>query len=71
MKFTVTQYLRSLLLVLAGAALTSCDASRTNSESSADDGQHSFAGETITVVIGSMHLPVARPSVDYLPNISK
>ena len=52
MKSTVTHLLRSLLLVLAGAALTSCDASRTSSESSADDGQHSFAGETITVVIG-------------------
>ena len=52
MKFTVTHLLRSLLLVLAGAALTSCDASRSNSDSAADDGQHSFAGETITVVIG-------------------
>jgi tripartite-type tricarboxylate transporter receptor subunit TctC len=52
MKSTVTHLLRSLLLVLAGAVLTSCDASRTDNENAADDGQHSFAGETITVVIG-------------------
>lgn len=52
MKFTVTHLLRSLLLVLAGAGLSSCDAGRTSNESALDDGQHSFAGETITVVIG-------------------
>lgn len=43
---------RYLLLVLACIILMSCDADRTDNGSSPVDDQHSFAGETITVVIG-------------------
>ncbi len=43
---------RIILVVMLGIFLVSCDAGHTNRDSSAADGQHSFAGETITVVIG-------------------
>ncbi|MDH3433966.1 MAG: hypothetical protein OEM60_08915, partial [Gammaproteobacteria bacterium] len=44
--------LRFLLLVLSCIILMSCDADRANNDNPAIAGQHSFAGETITVVIG-------------------
>ena len=40
------------LALLVSALLVSCDAGERGSDSSSGDGQHSFAGETITVVIG-------------------
>ena len=49
-KCTLTRYLRNFLAVLACTALASCGAG--NSDNPAVDGEHSFAGETITVVIG-------------------
>ena len=52
LNYMAIKFFRSLLLVLACAVLTSCDASRTDNESGAVEGQHSFAGETVTVVIG-------------------
>ena len=52
MNCTVKHYFRLLLVLLAGVVLMSCDAGPTDDDGSAVDGQHSFAGETITVVIG-------------------
>jgi tripartite-type tricarboxylate transporter receptor subunit TctC len=52
MNCTITHYFRFLPLVLTCAILASCDADHTDINSSAVDGKHSFAGETITVVIG-------------------
>lgn len=43
--------LRALLLVFAGFSLAACSSGQ-GSAGSADGGEHSFAGETITVVIG-------------------
>jgi tripartite-type tricarboxylate transporter receptor subunit TctC len=52
MNCTITHYFRILPLVLTCVILASCDADHTDNNSSAVDGKHSFAGETITVVIG-------------------
>ena len=52
MNRTIIQTYRILLVLMAGAVLMSCDADQTDDDSSPADGQHSFAGETITVVIG-------------------
>ena len=52
MNGTLTHYFRILPIVLASAVLLSCDAGNSDNDGSAVDGQHSFAGETITVVIG-------------------
>jgi len=41
-----------LLALLLSVLLVSCDAGEGGSDSAVDDGPHSFAGETITVVIG-------------------
>jgi tripartite-type tricarboxylate transporter receptor subunit TctC len=41
-----------LLALMASVLLVSCDAGESGSTSTSGDGQHSFAGETITVVIG-------------------
>ena len=41
-----------LLALMVSVLLVSCDAGESGSDSSSGDGQHSFAGETITVVIG-------------------
>jgi hypothetical protein len=49
-KRKLTCYLRNILAVLTCTVLASCGAG--NSGSPAVDGEHSFAGETITVVIG-------------------
>lgn len=48
---TIKHYFRIVPVLLAGAVLMSCDARQTDGNSTAG-GQHSFAGETITVVIG-------------------
>ena len=40
------------LYLLAGLALAACSSDETNGLSTADTGEHSYAGETITVVIG-------------------
>jgi len=52
MKHVITRYLRILPAVLASAMIVSCSADNTGNGSSTVEGQHSFAGETITVVIG-------------------
>jgi len=52
MKRVFTPFFRILSAVLASAMLVSCSADNTDNDSSAVDSQHSFAGETITVVIG-------------------
>ena len=52
MNRTFRHFFRSLSVLLAGVVLTSCDAGQSGGDSSVADGQHSFAGETITVVIG-------------------
>ena len=52
MKRVFTPFFRILSTVLASALLVSCSADNTDNDSSAVDSQHSFAGETITVVIG-------------------
>ena len=52
MKRVFTRFFRILSTVLATAMLVSCSADNTDNDSSAVDGQHSFSGETITVVIG-------------------
>ncbi|NNC64801.1 MAG: hypothetical protein HKN84_08460 [Gammaproteobacteria bacterium] len=46
------QRLRALLVVFAGILIAACGSGQTGSSSAAADGEHSFAGETITVVIG-------------------
>ena len=48
----ITRYFRILPVLFASVMLMSCGAGQTGNDSSVDDGQHSFAGETITVVIG-------------------
>ena len=52
MNRAINHSFRILLVLLAGVVLMSCDANQTDDDSSPVDGQHSFAGETITVVIG-------------------
>ena len=52
MNCTITHYFRILPLVLTCVILASCDADHADNNSSAVDGKHSYAGETITVVIG-------------------
>ena len=53
MNCTIRQFPRVLLALMASAILISCsDATQTNQDNAAADEQHSFAGETITVVIG-------------------
>ena len=52
MKRAIPQYFRILPVLLAGVILMSCNADNNGDGSSAVDSQHSFAGETITVVIG-------------------
>ena len=49
---TIADFFRILLVVFACAILVSCDAGPTGEGGAAVEGQHSFAGETITVVIG-------------------
>ena len=49
---TIADYLRTLPVLLACISLMSCDAGPAGEGSNAVEGQHSFAGETITVVIG-------------------
>ena len=45
-------YFRILPIVLACIFLASCSSGQTGSDGAADAGEHSFAGDTITVVIG-------------------
>jgi len=49
---TIADYLRTLPVLLACISLMSCDAGPAGEGSDVAEGQHSFAGETITVVIG-------------------
>ncbi len=49
---TIKHFFRILPVVLASVILLSCDAGNSDNDGSAVDAQHSFAGETITVVIG-------------------
>jgi putative tricarboxylic transport membrane protein len=48
----IAHYLRILPGLLAAVLLLSCGAGQTDADKARVDGQHSFAGETITVVIG-------------------
>jgi tripartite-type tricarboxylate transporter receptor subunit TctC len=52
MKCAFTPFFRILPAMLASALLASCSAGNTDNDGSAVDSQHSYAGETITVVIG-------------------
>jgi tripartite-type tricarboxylate transporter receptor subunit TctC len=52
MNCTIRHYFRLLPVLLTGVVLLSCDAGQPGDDSSAVGGQHSFASETITVVIG-------------------
>ena len=52
MNYGNKHHFRILLALLAGVALMSCDAGPPGDGSSPADSQHSFADETITVVIG-------------------
>ncbi len=52
MNGTIKRFFRILPIVLASAFLLSCDAGPSGNDNSAVDDQHSFAGKTITVVIG-------------------
>lgn len=49
---TIADYLRILPILFACIVLMSCDAGPAVEGNTAIEGQHSFAGETITVVIG-------------------
>ena len=44
--------LRRYLIILATVALASCNAGQDQGNGSGQDGEHSFAGKTVTVVIG-------------------
>ncbi len=46
------RYLTVLPVFLAAIALTSCNAGQDQGDGSGQDGEHSFAGKTVTVVIG-------------------
>ena len=49
----MTRYvLRRYLIILATVALASCSADRDQGDGSGQNGEHSFAGKTVTVVIG-------------------
>lgn len=52
MNYTITYWLRILLGSLAGILLLSCGAGQTDADKAPVNFQHSYAGETITVVIG-------------------
>ena len=52
MNYTITHWLRILLGSLAGILLLSCGADQTDANKAPVSFQHSYAGETITVVIG-------------------
>lgn len=52
MNCSITHWHRMLWGSLAGIFLLSCSADRTDGNKALVDGQHSFAGETITLVIG-------------------
>ena len=52
MKGTIKDGCRLLLILMVGVFLVSCDTGQTGDSNSSGNGPHSFAGETITVVIG-------------------
>jgi tripartite-type tricarboxylate transporter receptor subunit TctC len=52
MSIRINRFFRILPAVIAGIILASCDAGQPAGSSSVQDGNHTFAGETITVVIG-------------------
>ena len=52
MNYTITHWLRILLGSLAGILLLSCGADQTDTDKAPVSVQHSYAGETITIVIG-------------------
>jgi len=51
-KFTFTRYFHALPVLLTSIFLMSCNTDQTADASDAATGQHSFAGETITIIIG-------------------
>ncbi len=52
MNFTITHWPRILLASLAGVLLLSCGSDQADGDNALVNVEHSFAGETITVVIG-------------------